>query len=68
MKWTFVIAVWSYPLWPIAFAIASWIAYAMHKDKLAAVLTTLTFLPILLLLLFLVVSNFLFFLTDSPAF
>jgi glucan phosphoethanolaminetransferase (alkaline phosphatase superfamily) len=66
--WTFVIAVWSYPLWPIAFAIGSWIAYARHKDRLAAVLTTLTFLPILLLLLVMLVGNFLFYLNYSPAF
>jgi hypothetical protein len=66
--WTFVIAVWSYPIWPIAFAIASWIAYALHKNRLAAVLTTLTFLPVLLLLLVIVVGNFLFFLRYSPPF
>jgi hypothetical protein len=66
--WTFVIAVWSYPLWPIGFAIASWIAYARHKDRLAAVLTTLTFLPVLLLFLVMVVGNALFFLRYSPPF
>ena len=66
--WTFVIVVWSYPLWPIAFAIASWIAYARHRDRLAAVLATLTFLPMLLLLLVIVVGNFLFFLKYSPPF
>jgi hypothetical protein len=66
--WTIVIAVWSYPLWPIAFAIFSWIAYARHKDRLAAVLTTLTFLPVLLLILVIVVGNFLFFLRYSPTF
>ena len=66
--WTFVIVVWSYPLWPITFAIVSWIAYALHKDRLAAVLTTLTFLPVLLLVLVIVVGNFLFFLTYKPPF
>jgi hypothetical protein len=66
--WTFVIAVWSYPLWPIAFAILSWIAYALRKDRLAAVLTTLTFLPVLLLILVMVAGNFLFFLRYSPPF
>ena len=66
--WTFVIVVWSYPLWPIAFAIASWIAYARHRDRLAAVLTTLTFLPILLLFLVMVVGNLLFFLQYNPSF
>ncbi|MGE5378969.1 MAG: hypothetical protein ACM3XO_28260 [Bacteroidota bacterium] len=60
--WTFVILVWSYPLWPIGFAIASWIAYAFHKDRLAGFLTTLTFLPVLVLILVMVVGNLLFFL------
>lgn len=55
--WTFVIAVWSYPIWPIGFAIASWIAYARRKDRLAGILTTLTFLPILLLILAMVIGN-----------
>jgi hypothetical protein len=56
--WTFVIAVWSYPLWPLAFAIASWIAYARKKDRLAGILTTFTFLPVLVLFLILVSSSF----------
>jgi len=56
--WTFVIAVWSYPIWPILFAVASWIAYARKKDKLAGILTTLTFLPVLVLILFIVFSSF----------
>ena len=58
--WTFVIAVWSYPIWPISFAIAAWIAYARRKNRLAAVLTTLTFLPVLVLLLILILSSFFF--------
>ena len=48
--WNFVIAVWLYPIWPIVFAIAAWVAYARKKDKLAGVLTALTFLPILVLM------------------
>jgi hypothetical protein len=56
--WAFVIAVWSYPLWPLVFAIAGWIAYARRKDRLAGVLTTLTFLPVLVLILILVFSSF----------
>jgi hypothetical protein len=55
--WTFVIAVWSYPIWPIGFAIAAWIAYARKKDRLAGVLTTLTFIPVLLLILVMLVGN-----------
>ncbi|HSL28603.1 MAG TPA: hypothetical protein VK900_05335 [Anaerolineales bacterium] len=58
--WTFVIAVWSYPVWPVGFAIAAWIAYARNRDKLAGVLTTLTFLPVLALIVLLVVSSFWF--------
>ena len=56
--WTFVIAVWSYPIWPLAFAIAAWIAYARRNDRLAAILTTLTFLPVLVLILILASSSF----------
>ena len=56
--WTFVIAVWSYPIWPIIFTIAAWIAYARKKDRLAGVLTTLTFLPVLVLILIIVFSSF----------
>lgn len=55
--WNFVIAVWAYPLWPLAFAIASWVAYARRKHVLAGILTTLTFLPVLLLLLAMILGN-----------
>jgi len=40
------------------FVIAAWIAYARKKDKLAGVLTTLTFLPILVLILIIAGANF----------
>ena len=58
--WAFVIAVWSYPVWPLGFAIAAWIAYARKKDRLAGVLTTLTFLPVLVLIVILASSSFLY--------
>lgn len=58
--WTFVIAVWSYPIWPIAFAIASWVTYARRKDRLAGVLTTFTFIPVLLLIAVIVIGNLIF--------
>ena len=58
--WTFVIAVWSYPIWPVAFAIAAWIAYARKKDRLAGVLTAFTFLPALVLIIILAASSFLY--------
>ena len=68
--WTFVIAVWSYPIWPIGFAIASWIAYTRKKDRLAGVLTTLTFLPVLLLIIVMVFGNlwFMYQLQTNPPF
>ena len=61
--WNFVIAVWLYPIWPILFAIASWVAYWRRRDKLAGVLTTFTFLPILVLLLIIIGANSFYFLT-----
>jgi hypothetical protein len=60
--WTFIIAVWSYPIWPIVFTIAAWIAYARKKDRAAGILTTFTFLPVLVLIAVIFVGNFLFFL------
>ena len=56
--WNFVIVVWLYPVWPILFAIAAWIAYVRKRDKLAGVLTTLTFVPILVLMLIIASANF----------
>ncbi len=61
--WTFVIVVWSYPLWPILFSIAAWMAYARKRDRMAGVLTTFTFLPVLILLAVIVIGNLMFFLT-----
>jgi hypothetical protein len=63
-----VIVVWSYTLWPITFAIATWSAYARHAERLAGVLTTLTFLPVLLLILKSGDQQFPAFLRYSPAF
>ena len=56
--WNFVIAVWSYPIWPIGFAIGAWIAYARKRDRLAGVLTTLTCLPVLVVIRVLAASSF----------
>jgi hypothetical protein len=41
--WAFVIAVWSYPIFPIVMAIGAWIAFAKRKNALSAILSGLTF-------------------------
>jgi hypothetical protein len=43
--WRFVIAVWAYPLFPLIMALSAWVAFAFRKNRLAAVLTGLTFAP-----------------------
>jgi len=55
--WRFVIAVWAYPLCPLALTIAAWIAFALRKNTLAAVLSTLTFLPPVVLVAVIWVAN-----------
>jgi hypothetical protein len=55
--WTFVIAVWSYPILPIILVIAAWIAYAKKRNILAGVLSGLSFTPPFLLYLFIWVTS-----------
>ena len=43
--WIFVIGVWLYPVFPLVMVIAAWIAFAKRKNKLAAILSGLSFLP-----------------------
>jgi hypothetical protein len=52
--WIFVIATWAYPIFPIAMVIGAWIAFAKHKDKLAGILSGLSF--VLPLCFFLIVG------------
>ncbi|MGA7194130.1 MAG: hypothetical protein WBW94_10900 [Anaerolineales bacterium] len=55
--WIFVIAVWSYPIFPIVMAIGAWIAFAFRKNVLSAILSGLTFaLPLLFFIILWVVS------------
>jgi len=49
--WRFVIIVWAYPLFPLVMAIGAWIAFALRKHWLAAILSGLTFTPPLVLYL-----------------
>ena len=51
VAWAIVIAVWAYPLFPLAMAIGAWIAFAFRKNRLAAILSGLTFVPAALLCL-----------------
>lgn len=55
--WTFVIAVWSYPIIPLILIISAWIAFAKRRDWLAAILSGLSFAPMLLLALVLLIGN-----------
>jgi hypothetical protein len=55
--WTLVLAVWSYPLFPLLMAIGAWVASAFRKNRLAAVLTGLTFVPPVLLYLLLWITS-----------
>jgi hypothetical protein len=52
LAWAIVIVAWAYPLFPLTMAISAWVAFAFRKNRLAAVLTGLTFAPPVLLYLF----------------
>ena len=52
VAWTIVLTVWAYPLFPLLMAIGAWAAFAFRKNRLAAVLTGLTFTPPVLFYLF----------------
>jgi uncharacterized BrkB/YihY/UPF0761 family membrane protein len=45
VAWAIVIAAWAYPLFPLVMAIGAWIAFAFRKNRLAAILSGLTFTP-----------------------
>jgi len=55
--WTFVIAVWSYPLIPLGLVIAAWIAYAKRRNKLAGILSGLSFSPPILFYIFIWITS-----------
>jgi hypothetical protein len=66
--WTIVIAVWSYPIIPIVLVIGAWIAFARRKNKLAAVLSGLSFAPPFLLFLVVLILNLAWFATNGVGF
>jgi len=55
--WAFVIAVWSYPIIPIALVIGAWIAYRKQRNMLAAVLSGISFTPPILFYLFIWITS-----------
>jgi hypothetical protein len=55
--WTFVLAIWAYPLFPLLMAIGAWVAFAFRKNWLAAVLTGLSFAPPVLLYILLWITS-----------
>ena len=57
VAWAIVLTVWAYPLFPLLLAIGAWVAFAFRKNRLAAVLTGLTFAPPVLLYLFGLIAN-----------
>jgi hypothetical protein len=56
----FATVVGAYAICPLAFAISAWIAYARKTDKLAAILSALTILPVLMLMLVILLIKFSF--------
>ena len=54
--WTIVLAVWAYPLFPLVMAIGAWIAFAFHKNRLAVMLSGVTFVPPVLLYLVILIG------------
>jgi hypothetical protein len=55
--WTLLLAIWSYPLFPLLMAVGAWVAFAFRKNRLAAVLSALTFSPPVLLYLFMWIAS-----------
>jgi hypothetical protein len=51
--WRLVLTVWAYPIFPLLMAIGAWVAYAFRKNRLAAVLSGISFAPPILFILFL---------------
>lgn len=63
--WTVVIAVWSYPIIPLILVIAAWIAFARRRNRLAGILSGLSFVPPFLLMFIVWASSALWFLQNS---
>lgn len=48
---SWIVAVWCYPIFPLFVSIGAWIAYKRRKNVIAAILSGLSFAPIILFFL-----------------
>ena len=55
--WSLVIVVWAYPIIPLALVIGAWISFAKHKNKLAAILSGISFTPPFLFYIFIWITS-----------
>jgi hypothetical protein len=55
--WAVVLSVCAYPLLPLIMAFGAWIAFVLHKNRLAAVLTGLTIVPPAVLVVVILLQN-----------
>jgi len=63
--WTFVLIVWSYPIFPLVISVGAWIAYKKQRNTLAAVLSGLSFAPPVLCILIIWIANMTWFATNG---
>jgi hypothetical protein len=54
---TFILLIWAYPLFPLVMALGAWIAFACRKNRLAAILSGLSFAPPVALVLLLWIAS-----------
>ena len=57
VAWAIVLTVWAYPLFPLVMAIGAWIAFAFRRNRLAAVLSGLSFAPPILFYIFIFITS-----------
>ena len=54
---TFILLIWAYPLFPLVMALSAWIAFACRKNRLAAILSGLSFAPPVTLVLLMWIAS-----------
>jgi hypothetical protein len=60
-----LLAVWSYPIIPLALVIGAWIAFARRKNAAAAILSGLSFAPPILCFALMAVANSVWFMQNG---